>query len=90
MGAFETPLLKDWNSHQSLVFGGGGRLFPFYSGAPPRNPDQEAGEGENDDEEEGQMDSYRAENLQHPWTFGAVFSFKGSKPGYTPPAPVWT
>jgi hypothetical protein len=82
MSAFETPFLKDWNSHQSLVFGGQGRIFPFYKGGPPK--DDMA-----DDEEEGQMSSYKPTSLQHPWTFGAAFAFKGSKPAYTPTQPVW-
>lgn len=85
MSSFETPFLKDWNGHQALVFGGQGRMFPFYLGGPPKEED--VGQ---DDEEEGQMSSYRATSMQHPWTFGAAFSFKGSKPAHTPPArPVW-
>ena len=69
MGAFEVPFLREWRSHQGMIFSNAreGEPFHFYKGAPPKN------------EENGESGPHQLRSLPHPWTFGSAFAFAGSK-----------
>lgn len=69
MAAFETPFLREWRSHQGLIFSNAreGHAFHYYKGAPPKNPENGPGPPP-------------LRSLPHPWTFGSAFVFAGSKP----------
>lgn len=69
MAAFEAPFLREWRSHQGMIFSGAreGQPFHYYKGAPPKSEDQGSRPPP-------------TKPLPHPWTFGAAFAFAGSKP----------
>lgn len=69
MAAFETPFLREWRSHQGMIFSGAreGQPFQFYKGAPPKTTEADA--------------RSQLKPLPHPWTFGAAFMFAGSPDG---------
>ncbi|KAK9896110.1 hypothetical protein P389DRAFT_196217 [Cystobasidium minutum MCA 4210] len=73
MAAFEVPFLREWRSHQGMIFSNGreGQPFQYYKGAPPKNAESGSGPPPQ-------------RSLPHPWTFGSAFAFAGSKPKQEP------